>query len=120
MRSKPLSGKIPHRLYEAYEKLAERCGYPNVWALMIWNPFYALMVNANHSLTASIANMSPEAQDQIIEEVVSNFEQNNFSHGSYFERTLREAVERLQLPISAEVLETLVAELARKPRKIKQ
>ena len=117
MRSKALSGKIPHRLYEAYEQLAVRCGYPNVWSLMMWNPFWALMVDARHSVTASIANMSPEAQDAIIEEVVSAWERGEFTHGSYFERTLREAVERLELPISADVLETLVAELARNPRK---
>ena len=117
MRSRNVSLKIPHRLYDAYEKLAKQCGYENVSQLLVFNPLYALMVNAQHSLTADIAKLSPEAQDAAIEQIVKDFENGSYSHGSYFERTMREAVERLQLPISADVLETLVAELARNPRK---
>ena len=116
MRSKTVSLKIPHRLYDAYVKLAVRCGYPSVSALLVLNPLYALMVNAEHSITAPLANLTPEAQDEIIERVVSAWERDEFTHGSFFEKTLAEVAAKLKLDVSPEIFGVLVSDTMRKQR----
>lgn len=114
MRSKTVSLKIPWRLWEAYEKLAPKCDYLDAAQLLIWNPFYALMVNAKHSLTAPISKLNPEAQDAVIERVVSAWEKGEFAHGSFLERTLADIVKDFDLPVKPEVIETLVSDAVRR------
>lgn len=89
------------------------CDYEDVSQLLIWNPFWALMVNAKHSITAPISKLKPAAQDEVIEQVVSAWERGEFAHGSFLERALTDVVKKFDLPVKQDVIETLVSEAVR-------
>lgn len=118
MRSKTVTLKIPWRLWEAYEKHAREAGYEGASAMLIWAPFYSLMVGKPHIITAPIASLRPDAQDEIIETIVGRYERGEFTHRSLLENELADVVAKFKLPVAPEVVGTLVSAGVRRQKKL--
>jgi hypothetical protein len=112
MRSKKVTLNIPWRLWGALEKKAPLAGYRNARAMLTWGPLYWLTVNKPHWATAPIAEMSPEAQDGVVEDIVSAFESGTGDgHRLYLEEVLLDVVKQFNLPVDATQLRALMSEI---------
>jgi hypothetical protein len=95
MRSKPVSLKLPQKLYEASrEKAAQE--YPSYNAYVTWLIFYDMLVHKPHHITAPLARAHVDDQDKLIDEVVDAYQQGRNLHGSWFENKVRKALAELE------------------------
>jgi hypothetical protein len=119
MRSKKVTLYFPWRYWEALEKHAPEMGYENATQLVTWMPLYSLTVGRPHYATAPIAKAAGSVQDMIIEEIVAAFERGEFKHRSYFEKTIKRVLDKFNLPVPPELMDTLVADAMKPPPKEK-
>lgn len=119
MRSKKVTVSIPHRHWDALEKLAPELGYDGARELITWAPLYFfLCAHKKHTFTAGLSGLPPDVQDEIIERVVSAYERGETGKGSYLEAVLTDVAQRLGITVPLEVIQAVVADTVRnRPRK---
>lgn len=117
MRSRTVSLKVPHSLWDAYEEFARVAGYDSAQQMLIWNPLYGMMSGGKHIITAEVARWNPEAQDAFVERVVEAWKRGETSHGQFLARAIEDVVKQFKLPVSPEVVGTLVSAAVRKRKK---
>jgi len=117
MRSKKVTVSVPWRLWEAYEKHSRVVGYRDAKQLIVWSPLYSLSNNNPHHVTVPIAKAPPEVQDEYVNDVVDKYDRGEFSHSSYLEHVIEDAMKKLGVSQPKDVVLAVIRDcLSNRPK----
>ena len=105
--------QIPWELWDVLEEAAPVLGYANANQLLIWSGFYSVAIGKPHSVTAPIAAAPVEVQDVFIADLVTAWREGRAQRGSFFEALLADVLARFKLPVGADVVKAVLADVVR-------